>query len=80
MRTAGSTSVVQNKVLHVPVRAAGMARHRSQPRENNNAGDTTMVWRNNNLTGRKGWTGPGVVVAVSPTKTSFWISIARMPF
>ena len=34
-----------------------------------------MVWRNNNLTGRKGWIGPGVVVAVSPTKTSFWISM-----
>ena len=31
--------------------------------------------RNNNLTGRKGWTGPGVVVAVSPTRTSFWISM-----
>ena len=57
------------------VQAAGLARHRSQPRENINAGDTTMVWRNNNLTGRKGWTGPGVVVAVSPTKTSFWISM-----
>ena len=27
------------------------------------------------LTGRRGWTGPGVVVAVSPTKTSFWISM-----
>ena len=34
-----------------------------------------MVWRNNKLTGRKGWTGPGVVVAVSPTRTSFWISM-----
>ena len=47
----------------------------SQPREDINTGDTTMVWRNNKLTGRKGWTGPGVVVAVSPTKTSFWISM-----
>ena len=34
-----------------------------------------MVWRNNKLTGRKGWTGPGVVVAVSPVRTSFWISM-----
>ena len=34
-----------------------------------------MVWRNNNLTGRIGWTGPGVVAAVSPTRTSFWISM-----
>ena len=57
------------------VQAAGLARHRSQPREDINAGDTTMVWRNNNLTARKGWTGPGVVVAVSPTRTSFWISM-----
>ena len=85
------------------VQAAGLARHRSQPREDIHAGDTTMVWRNNQLTarkgcgtsrrigtsqipterrhpcgrhdhgvaqgnqltGRKGWTGPGVVVAVS---------------
>ena len=53
------------------VQAAGLARHRSQPREDINAGDTTMVWRNNKLTGRKGWTRPGVVVAVSPTRTSF---------
>ena len=57
------------------VQAAGLARHRSQPGENINAGDTTMLWCNNNLTGRKGWTGPGVVVAVLPTKTSFWISM-----
>ena len=57
------------------VQAAGLVRHRSQPRENINAGDTTMVWRNNNLTGRKGWTGPGVVIALSPTRTSFWISM-----
>ena len=34
-----------------------------------------MVWRNKKLTGRKGWTGPGVVVAVPPTQTSFWISM-----
>ena len=33
-----------------------------------------MVWRNK-LNGRKGCTGPGVVVAVSPTRTSFWISL-----
>ena len=57
------------------VQAGGLARHRSQPREDINAGDTTMVWRNNKLTGRKGWTGPGVVVAVSPTRTSFCISM-----
>ena len=57
------------------VQAAGLARHKSQPRDDVNAGDTAMVWRNNKLTGRKGWTGPGVVVAVSPTKTSFWVSM-----
>ena len=50
------------------VQAEGLARHRSQPREGINAGDTALVWRNNKLTGRKGWTGPGVVVAVSPTR------------
>ena len=53
------------------VQAAGLARQRSQPREDMNAGGTAMVWRNNKLTGREGWTGPGVVVAVSPTRTSF---------
>ena len=57
------------------VQAAGLARHRSQPRDDVNAGDTAMVWRNNKLTGRRGWTGPGVVVAASSTKTSFWISM-----
>ena len=34
-----------------------------------------MVWRNNKLTGPRGWTGPGVVVAALPTKTSFRISM-----
>ena len=34
-----------------------------------------MVWRNNKLTGRKGWTGTDVVIALSPTRTSFWISM-----
>ena len=57
------------------VQAAGLARHRSQPRDDVFAGDTAMVWRNNQLTGRKGWTGPGVVFAVSPTKTSLWVSM-----
>ena len=40
-----------------------------------NAGDTAMVWSNNKVTGRSGWTGPGVVVAVSPTRTFFWTSM-----
>ena len=57
------------------VQATGWARHRSHPRDDVNAGDTTMVWRTNQLTGRRGWTGPGVVVSLSPTKTSFWISM-----
>ena len=58
------------------VHAAGLARHRSQPRDDVNAGDTAMVWRNNKLTGPRGWTGPGVVVAALPTKkTSFRISM-----
>ena len=74
MRTAAQRALFKQNSARA-VQAAGLARHRSQPRENINAGDTTMVWRNNNLTGRKGWTGPGVVVAVSPTKTSFWISM-----
>ena len=34
-----------------------------------------MVWHKNKLTGRKGWTGPGVVVAVLPTRPSLWISM-----
>ena len=64
-----------NKIPHVRYKPQDWHVHRSQPRENINAGDTTMVWRNNNLTGTKDWTGPGVVVAVSPTRTSFWISM-----
>ena len=74
MRTAVQRALFKQNSARA-VQAAGLARHRSQPRENINAGDTTMVWRNNNLTVRIGWTGPGVVVAVSPTKTSFWISM-----
>ena len=62
-----------NKILHVRYKPQGLARLSRE--KNINAGDTTMVWRNNHLTGRQGWTGPGVVVAVSPTKTSFWISM-----
>ena len=52
-----------------------MACHRSQLKEDINTGDTAMMWRNNQVTRRGGWTGPGVVVAVSPTRTSFWISM-----
>ena len=74
MRTAAHRALFKQNSARA-VQAAGLARHRSQPREDINAGDTTMVWRNNKLTGRKGWTGPGVVVAVSPTRTSFWISM-----
>ena len=74
IRTAAQRGLFKQNSARA-VQAAGLARHRSQPREDSNAGDTTMVWRNNNLTGRKGWTGPGVVVAVSPTRTSFWISM-----
>ena len=32
-----------------------------------------MVWRHNKTTGKRGWTGPGVIIAISQTKTSFWI-------
>ena len=74
MRTAAQRALFKQNSARA-VQAAGLARHRSQPRENINVGDTTVVWRNNNLSGRKGWTGPGVVVAVSPTRTSFWISM-----
>ena len=74
MRTAAQRALFKQNSARA-VQAAGLARHRSQPREDINAGDTTMVWRNNKFTGRKGWTGPGVVVAVSPTRTSFWISM-----
>ena len=74
MRTAAQRALFKQNSARA-AQAAGLARHRSQPRENINAGDTTMVWRNNNLTERKGWTGPGVVVALSPTRTSFWISM-----
>ena len=65
MRTAAQRALFKQNSARA-VQAAGLARR-----------DTTMVWRNNNLSGRKGWTGPGVVVAVSPTRTSFWISMRR---
>ena len=78
MRTAAQRALFKQNSARA-VQAAGLARHRSQPREDINAGDTTMVWRNNKLTGRKGWTGPGVVVAVSPTRTSVLDLHAWMP-
>ena len=78
MRTAAQRALFTQNSARA-VQAAGLARHRSQPRENINVGDTTIVWRNNKLTGRKGWSGPGVVVAVSPTRTSFWISMRGCP-
>ena len=53
MRTAAQRALFKQNSAHA-VQAAGLARHRSQPRENINAGDTTMVWRNNNLTGKGG--------------------------
>ena len=74
MRTAAQRTLFKQNSARA-VQVAGLARHRYQPREDINAGDKTMVWRNNKLTGRKGWTGPGVVVAVSPTRTSFWMSM-----
>ena len=64
-----------NNILHVRYKPQDWHVTDLNRGEDINAGDTTMVWRNNNLTGRKGWTGPGVVVAVSPTRTSFWISM-----
>ena len=76
MRTAAQRALFKQNSARA-VQAAGLARHRSQPREKINVGDTTMVWRNNDLTGRKGRTGPRVIVAVSPTRTSFWISMRR---
>ena len=55
MRTAAQRALFKQNSARA-VQAAGLTRHRFQPRENINAGDTTMVWRNNNLTGKKGWT------------------------
>ena len=74
MRTAAQRALFKQNSAP-SVQAAGLARHRSLPRENINAGDTTMVWRDNKFNERRGWTGPGVPVAVSPTRTSFWISM-----
>ena len=74
MRSAAHRALFKQNSARA-VQAAGLARHRSQPRDDVNAGDMAMVWRNNKLNGKRGWIGPGVVVAVAPTKTSFWISM-----
>ena len=69
--------LIRTPTFHGPMTCAlpaGLARHRSQLGEDVNAGDTAMVRRNDKLTYRRCWTGPGVV-AVSPTRTSFWISM-----
>ena len=52
MRTVAQRALFKQNSARA-VQAAGLARHRSQPREHINSGDTTMVWRSNNLTGRK---------------------------
>ena len=73
MRTAAHRALFKQNSARA-VQAAGLARHRSQPQEDFNAGDTAMVWRNHRVTGRRGLTGPSVVVSLSPTRTSFfWI-------
>ena len=50
MRTAAQRALFKQNSARA-VQAARLARHRSQPREDINEGDTTMVWRNNKLTG-----------------------------
>ena len=57
MRSAAQRALFKQNSARA-VQAAGLARHRSQPRDDVGAGDTGMVWRNNKLTGRRGWTGP----------------------
>ena len=57
MRSAAQRALFKQNSARA-VQAAVLARHRSQPRDDVNAGDTAMVWRDNQLTGRRGWTGP----------------------
>ena len=46
MRSAAQRALFKQNSARA-VQAAGLARHRSQPREDVNAGDTAIVWRNN---------------------------------
>ena len=52
MRTAAQRALFKQNSARA-VQVEGLARHRSQPREDINAGDTTTVWRNNKLTKKK---------------------------
>ena len=57
------------------LKAATQARPRTQPKDNLQAGETVMVWRNSKAHRKRGWTGPGVLVAISPTKTSYYVAL-----
>merc|ERR1712218_747506 len=72
MRSAAQSALFRQNTKR-SLRSARLARPRTQPKDNVHQGDTVMVWRNNKRTGKRGWTGPGVVVAISQTKTSLWI-------
>ena len=72
MRSAAQQALFKQNTTRA-LQASRLARPRTQPKDNLQTGDTVMVWRNNKTSGKRGWTGPGVVVAISPTGTSFWI-------
>ena len=72
MRSAAQQALLKQNTTRA-VQSARLARSRTQPRDELLVGDTVMVWRHNKITGKRGWTGPGVIVAISPTRTSFRI-------
>ena len=72
MRSAAQQALFKQNTTRA-VQTARLARSRTQPKDSLLVGDTVMVWRHNKTTGKRGWTGPGVIIAISQTKTSFWI-------
>ncbi len=74
IRSAAQSALFRQNTTR-SLQAAKLARPRSQPRDDIKVGDTVMVWRNNRTSGKRGWTGPGTTIAISPTKTSLWISM-----
>ena len=72
MRSAAQQALFKQNTTSA-VQATRLARSRTQPKDDIQTGDTVMVWRSNKTTGTRGWTGPGVVIVISQTRTSFWI-------
>ena len=74
MRTAAQRALFKQNSARA-VQAAGLARHRSQPERKHQCGRHDHGAAQQQVDCNKGLDWTRVVVAVSPTRTFFWISM-----